>query len=168
MWFHFERALESLERVARRCAGDLLWRTCTRGESDETVASQIFQSRSGALAAGSSLVSWLQQQSLFFHGTVPESVRDGCQTSQTRRYAEADDSATPFEIHKHLSTTQQGNWLAGQTRPDLSCQVILAQQCMPSSTVEQTAWVCRDHQFADLKLTCLSIPPAPTVLRKIK
>ena len=63
----------------------------------------------------------------------------------------------------HLSTTQQGNWLSGQTRPDLSCQLGLAQQYMPSPTVGQipraNAWVCRADQFADLKLTFLSIPP---------
>ena len=73
------------------------------------------------------------------------------------------DYATPLEIHNHLSTIQQGNWLAGQSLADLSCQISLAQQCMPSPRVGQiqraNAWVRLAHQFADLKLTFLSIPP---------
>ena len=83
--------------------------------------------------------------------------------AETRRNAKPDDCSTPFEIHNHLFTTQQGNWLAGQTRPDSSCQFSLAQYCMPTPTVGQirraNACVRRVHQFADLKLTFLSIPP---------
>eukprot|EP00959_Pyramimonas_sp_CCMP1952_P157086 3284917-Pyramimonas_sp.AAC.1 len=30
-----------------------------------------------------------------------------------------DDVAQPFEVRDHISTAQQGNWAAGQTRPDL-------------------------------------------------
>ena len=56
-----------------------------------------------------------------------------------------------FEIHNRLSTTQQGNWLARQTRTDLSCHTSLAQQCVPNPTVEQirraNAWIRRAHQF---------------------
>ena len=55
--------------------------------------------------------------------------------AETRRNAKPDDCSTPFEIHNHLFTTQQGNWLAGQTRPDSSCQFSLAQYCMPTPTV---------------------------------
>ena len=83
--------------------------------------------------------------------------------AKTRRNAKPDDYATTFEIHNHLSTIQQGNWLAGQSLADLSCQISLAQQCMPSPRVGQiqraNAWVRLAHQFADLKLTFLSIPP---------
>ena len=86
--------------------------------------------------------------------------RDGTQNRTT---------APPFEIHNHLSTTQQGNWMAGQARPDLSCQISLAQQCVPSPTMGQiqkaNAWVRRAHQFADLKLTFLSIPPEDFSIR---
>ena len=39
----------------------------------------------------------------------------GVKLAKPRLNAKPDDYATPFENHNHL-----GNWLAGQTRPDLS------------------------------------------------
>ena len=78
------------------------------------------------------------------------------------RNAKRDDCATPLEIHNHLSANSQRNWLAGQTVPDLNCQISLAQQCMPMPTVGQirqaNQWVRCSRQFADLHLKFLSIP----------
>ena len=76
--------------------------------------------------------------------------------------AKPDDCATTFEIHNHLNVLQQGNWLAGQTRPDLNCQIRRAQQCMPTPTSgqirEAKQRVRRARQFADSHLTFWSIP----------
>ena len=81
-----------------------------------------------------------------------EAYATGVNPTKTRRNAKPNDCATPFEIHNHPSATQQGNRLAGQTRPDLSCQISTAVRRAHAS-------VRRAHQFADLKLTFLSIPP---------
>ena len=88
---------------------------------------------------------------------------DWCPNRSKRHVTQNQTTATPLEIHNLLSTTQQNNWLAGQTRPDLNCQISLARRCTARTTVGQirrtNAWVSREHQFADLKLTFLNNPP---------
>ena len=79
--------------------------------------------------------SWLEQQKDFSIVQSQKTYATEVKPAKARRNAKPDDCATPFEIHNHLSTTQQSKWLAGQTRPDLSCQISLAQQCLPSPTV---------------------------------
>ena len=81
--------------------------------------------------------SWSEQQADFSFVQSQKTYPTDVKPAETRRNEKPDDCATPFEIHNHLSTTQQGNWLAGQTRPDLNCQINLAQQYMPSCTVGQ-------------------------------
>ena len=85
------------------------------------------------------------------------------ETARTRRSAKLDVCATPFGIDSHLSTTQQGNWLAERTRPELSCQMSLVDQCLPSPTVGQirraNRWLRRARQFADLRWMFLGILP---------
>ena len=125
-------------------------------ESDEAVASQ-FLSLEVRLWQGGFTGSWSEQQSDFSRVQSQKTHATDVKPAKTRRNAKPHDCATPFEIHNHLSTPQQSNWLAGQTRSDLNCQISLAQLCMPSPTVEQirraTAWVRRTHQFKDLTLT---------------
>ena len=72
--------------------------------------------------------SSLDHQTDFSIVQSQETYATGVKPAETRRNAKPDDCATPIEIHDHLSTTQEGNWLAGQTRPDSSCQISLAQQ----------------------------------------
>lgn len=83
------------------------------------------------------------------------------QIAKTRRSAPTNAVALSYEVHNHISA--QGNWLADQTRPDLSCQISFAQQIMPNPTVGQirksNAWVRRAKQFADLSVTFHNIPP---------
>ena len=133
------------------------------GECDETVAGQAslpemdrWQGRPHRLLDGKAVRHFNCMKSQKTHATDVEPAK-------TRRNSKPFPCATPFEIHDHLSKTQRGNWLAGQTRPDPSCQISSAQQCMPSATVEQirraNARVRRGHQLPDLKLTFLSIPP---------
>lgn len=82
------------------------------------------------------------------------------QIAKTRRGAPTDAVTLPYEVHNHISATQ--NWLAGQTRPDVSCQISFAHQVMPNPTAGQirksSAWVRRAKQFADLFVTFHSIP----------
>ena len=111
----------------------------------------------------STLESVLEQRQDF--STVqsqPVHAKD-VETARTRRSAKLDVCATPFGNDSHLSTTQQGNWLAEQTRPELSCQMSLVDQCMPSPTVGQipraNRWVRRARQFADLRWMFLGILP---------
>ena len=79
-----------------------------------------------------------------------------------RKRAPLNAPALPSEISGFLSTTQQGNWLQGQTRPDLSVQISLAQQLMPTPTVGQiknaNAWTRRAKQFSD---TVIYFNPVP-------
>ncbi|CAK0862474.1 unnamed protein product [Prorocentrum cordatum] len=95
-----------------------------------------------------------QSQSEYTKGITP---------AKTRKSARPDDVALPSEVHNHISTTQQGNWLAGQTRPDLSCQISFSQQIMPHPTVGQirrsNAWVRRAKQFHEISVTFQSIVP---------
>ena len=75
----------------------------------------------------------------FFYCTAPENVRDGRQTSQTK-VATRNQTTVPLRSRSttiSLSTTEQGNWLQGRHQPDLSCQISVAQQHMPSPTVGQ-------------------------------
>ncbi|CAK0795301.1 unnamed protein product [Prorocentrum cordatum] len=98
--------------------------------------------------------SIVQSQSEYTKGITP---------ARTRKSARPDDVALPSEVHNHISTTQQGNWLAGQTRPDLSCQISFSQQIMPHPTVGQirrsNAWVRRAKQFHEISVTFQSIVP---------
>ncbi|CAK0792131.1 unnamed protein product, partial [Prorocentrum cordatum] len=98
--------------------------------------------------------SIVQSQSEYTKGITP---------AKTRKSARPDDVALPSEVHNHISTTQQGNWLAGQTRPDLSCQISFSQQIMPHPTVGQirrsNAWVRRAKQFHEISVTFQSIVP---------
>ena len=73
--------------------------------------------------------------------------------------AKPDDCATTFEIHNHLNMLQQGNWLAGQTRPDLNCQIRRPQQCMPTPTSGQIREANqRVRRARSSQLTIWSIP----------
>jgi hypothetical protein len=58
--------------------------------------------------------------------------------------------------------TQKGNWLATQSRPDLACQVSVAQQAMPAPTLGHirlaNALVRRAQQFSEVAITFHSIP----------
>ena len=84
---------------------------------------------------------------------MQDTYATGVKPAKTRWNAKPGDCATPFDIPNHLSATQQGNWLAGQTRPDLSCQISLY---MPSPSVRQirraNAWVRRAHQFEGIEI----------------
>ena len=67
-----------------------------------------------------------------------------------------EDLADEAEIHAFRGASGSVSWLAGQTRPDVSCQVSQLQQTLPPPTVAQ---VCassmvhrRVHQHLDLGL----------------
>ena len=57
------------------------------------------------------------------------------------------------EIHAFLGVSGSISWLAGQTRPDVSCQASQLQQTLPQPTVTQVCCsnvvVRRVHQHAD-------------------
>ena len=67
-----------------------------------------------------------------------------------------DDFADKAEIHAFRGVSGSITWLAGQTRPDVSCQVSQLQQTLPQPTVAQVCGsnlvVRRVHQHADLGL----------------
>ena len=66
------------------------------------------------------------------------------------------------EISAFRGTHGGGNWLASQSRPDLSVMVSLGLQCMPRPTVAQLAdantMVRRAKQFSDLTIKWKPIP----------
>ena len=66
------------------------------------------------------------------------------------------DPADKSEIHALRGVSGSISWLAGQTRPDVSCQVSQLQQTLPQPTVAQVCAssmvVRRVHQHADLGL----------------
>ena len=80
----------------------------------------------------------------------------------TRRSASTDALAIPGEVHSFVSMNQKGNWLANQTRPDLSILVSTSQQKMPSPTVgnirQGNMLVRRSQQYSELAVTYHSIP----------
>ena len=57
-----------------------------------------------------------------------------------------EDPADKAEIHALRGVSGSISWLAGQTRPDVSCQVSQLQQTLPQPTVAQ---VCASHQHAE-------------------
>ena len=67
-----------------------------------------------------------------------------------------DDLADKAEIHAFRGVSGSISWLAGQTLPDVSCQVSQLQQTLPQPTVAQVCGssmvVRRVHQHADLGL----------------
>ena len=67
-----------------------------------------------------------------------------------------DDFADKAEIHALRGVSGSISWLAGQTRPDVSCQVSQLQQTLPQPTVAQVCGsnlvVRRVNQHADLGL----------------
>ena len=67
-----------------------------------------------------------------------------------------DDFADKAEIHALRGVRGSISWLAGQTRPDVSCQVSQLQQTLPQPTVAQVCGsnlvVRRVNQHADLGL----------------
>ena len=91
-----------------------------------------------------------------------EAYADKITKCKTRRKAENHGPALPSEVSSFLSSSQQCNWLATQSRPDLSCQVSTCQQCMPSPTVGQVravnSVVRRAKQNKDLDIVFQPIP----------
>ena len=73
-----------------------------------------------------------------------------------------DDFADKAEIRAFRGVSASISWLAGQTRPDVSCQVSQLQQTLPQPTVAQVCGsnfvVRRGHQHADLGLKIRRIP----------
>ena len=73
-----------------------------------------------------------------------------------------DDFADKVEIHASCGVSGSISWLAGQTRPDVSCQVSQLQQTLPQPTVAQVCGsnlvVRRVHQHADLGLKIRRTP----------
>ena len=90
-----------------------------------------------------------------FHSAVPEG-RMGLVSNLPTRDAPQNQTTVP------LRSTSTATW-ADTARSELPDQLSLAQQCMPSPTVGQirraNARVRRAHQFTDLKLKFLSLPP---------
>ena len=94
----------------------------------------------------------------------PENVRDGCQTSQNK--TQRDNRRLCHSFSKSIIICPRPSKVTGwQGRHG---QISAARSIWHSSackkpTVEQirraNAWVRRAHQFVDLQLTCLSIPP---------
>ena len=78
------------------------------------------------------------------------------------RMSKRDGTATDAEISAFRGTYGGGNWLASQSRPDLSVMVSLGLQCMPRPTVAQLAeantMVRRAKQFSDLTIMWKPIP----------
>ena len=73
-----------------------------------------------------------------------------------------DDLADKAEIHAFRGVSGSISWLAGQTRPDVSCEVSQLQHTLPQPTVAQVCGssmvVRRVHQHADLGLKIRRIP----------
>ena len=73
-----------------------------------------------------------------------------------------DDLADKAEIHAFRGVSGSISWLAGQTRPDVSCEVSQLQQTLPQPTVAQVCGssmvVRRVHQHADLGLKIRRVP----------
>ena len=67
-----------------------------------------------------------------------------------------EDLADKAEIHAFHGVSGSVSWPAGQTRPDVSCQVSQLQQTLPQPTVAQvcasSVVVRRVHQHLDLGL----------------
>ena len=78
------------------------------------------------------------------------------------RMSNRDGTATDAEISAFRGTYGGGNWLASQSRPDLSVMVSLVLQCMPRPTVAQlteaNTMVRRAKQFSDLTIMWKPIP----------
>ena len=77
------------------------------------------------------------------------------------------ETATDAEISAFRGT-HGGNWLASQSRPDLSVMVSLGLQCMPRPTVAQlteaNTMVRRAKQFSDLTIKWKPIPISDLIL----
>ena len=73
-----------------------------------------------------------------------------------------EDPADKAEIHAFRGVRGSISWLAGQARPDVSCQVSQLQQTPPQPTVAQVCAssmvVRRVHQHADLGLEIRRMP----------
>ena len=78
------------------------------------------------------------------------------------RLSNRSETATDAEISAFRGTYGGGNWLASQSRPDLSVMVSLGLQCMPRPTVAQlteaNTMVRRAKQFSDLTIKWKPIP----------
>ena len=79
-----------------------------------------------------------------------------------------EDLADKAEIHAFRGVSGSISWLAGQTRPDVSCQVSLLQQTLPQPTVAQVCAssmvVRRVHQHLDLGLKIRRVPVQNMIL----
>ena len=73
-----------------------------------------------------------------------------------------EDLADKAEIHAFREVSGSVSWPAGQTRPDVSCQVSQLQQTLPQPTVAQVCAssmvVRRVHQHLDLGLKMKRVP----------
>ena len=78
------------------------------------------------------------------------------------RLSNRNETANDAEISAFRGTYGGGNWLASQSRPDLSVMVSLGLQCMPRPTVAQlteaNTMVRRAKQFSDLTIEWKPIP----------
>ena len=79
-----------------------------------------------------------------------------------------EDIADKAEIHAFRWVSGSVSWLAGQTRPDVSCQVSQVQQTLPQPTVGQVCAssivVRRVHQHLDLVLKIKRVPVQNMIL----
>ena len=73
-----------------------------------------------------------------------------------------EEPADEAEIHAFRGVSESISWLAGQTRPDVSCQVSQLQQTLPQPTVAQVSAsgmvVRRVHKHADVGLKIRRMP----------
>ena len=79
-----------------------------------------------------------------------------------------EDLADKAEIHAFRGVSGCDSWLAGQIRPDVSCQVSQLQQTLPQPTVAQVCAssmvVRRVHQHLDLGLKIRRVPVRNMIL----
>ena len=80
-----------------------------------------------------------------------------------QRSVQKSDQLTPAEVSCLRAINGGLNWLATQSRPDLSAQVSFSQQSFPSPTVEDALFannaIRRARQHSDLTIVYRSIPP---------
>ena len=143
----WEFTLTTVSMVALAYAGRTRWNKC---EAD-------FNSGGGCLAMESSMgLGWHRSHTCQFHSLRK---RTHCASNNPKRDATQNQTNVPL-LSKFSTTCPRSSKVAGW--PDRHGQtpvvrISLAQQCMPSPTVEQirraNEWVRRAHQFAELTLT---------------
>ena len=93
--------------------------------------------------------------------TYAESLKPISMSRTRQNQKEA--AATDGEVGTLRAVNGAVNWLAGQSRPDLSIQVSKSQQCFPRPTVQDlhnaNLMIRRARQHADCEVTFRYIPP---------